>query len=34
MWKKVLAIVIGALLGYWLIDDFNPGRILDNDLQL
>jgi len=26
MWKKILAIVFGVLLGYWLIDDFNPGK--------
>lgn len=24
MWKKILALFIGVLVGYWLIDDFNP----------
>lgn len=27
MWKKILAMVIGVLIGYWLIDDFNPDII-------
>ncbi|OPL20384.1 corticosteroid 1-like 11-beta-dehydrogenase isozyme, partial [Mytilus galloprovincialis] len=24
MWKKILAAVLGILVGYWLIDDFDP----------
>ncbi|XP_061190976.1 hydroxysteroid 11-beta-dehydrogenase 1-like protein [Saccostrea echinata] len=24
MWKKIFALFIGVLVGYWLIDDFNP----------
>lgn len=24
MWKKILALFIGVIVGYWLIDDFNP----------
>ncbi|OWF40730.1 hydroxysteroid 11-beta-dehydrogenase 1-like protein isoform X1 [Mizuhopecten yessoensis] len=24
MWKKVLAVLLGVIVGYWLIDDFNP----------
>lgn len=28
MWKKILAMVIGVLIGYWLIDDFNPGKLI------
>ncbi|XP_078330258.1 hydroxysteroid 11-beta-dehydrogenase 1-like protein [Crassostrea virginica] len=24
MWKKILALFIGVVVGYWLIDDFNP----------
>ncbi|XP_056003922.1 hydroxysteroid 11-beta-dehydrogenase 1-like protein [Ostrea edulis] len=24
MWKKILALFVGVLVGYWLIDDFNP----------
>ncbi|KAJ8313424.1 hypothetical protein KUTeg_009052 [Tegillarca granosa] len=27
MWKKILAMVVGVLIGYWLIDDFNPDVI-------
>jgi hypothetical protein len=26
MWRKILALFIGVLVGYWLIDDFNPGK--------
>ena len=25
MWKKILAAVLGVIVGYSLIDDFNPG---------
>ena len=26
MWRKILALVTGVIVGYWLIDDFNPGK--------
>lgn len=27
MWKKILALFIGVMVGYWLIDDFNPDAL-------
>lgn len=27
MWKKLAAVIIGILFGYWLIDDFNPDDV-------
>lgn len=26
MWKKVIAVLIGIVIGYWFIDDFDPGE--------
>lgn len=27
MWKKIIAVLIGAVIGYWFIDDFDPDAL-------
>ena len=27
MWKKLAVVILGLVFGYWLIDDFNAGKL-------